>query len=48
MSSQQKAQAANSKLQAGAASFKTKNKSAGKVPWVETGKIYRQLLYMLL
>ncbi|KAL3148670.1 hypothetical protein ABBQ38_014086 [Trebouxia sp. C0009 RCD-2024] len=37
MSSQQKAQAANSKLQAGAASFKTKNKTVGKVPWVETG-----------
>lgn len=39
MSSQQKAQAANSKLQPGAASFKAKSKStgSGKVPWVETG-----------
>ena len=39
MSSQQKAQAANSKLQPGAASFKAKNKStgSGKIPWVETG-----------
>lgn len=38
MSSQQKAQAANSKLQPGAASFKAKNKGTGKVPWVETGE----------
>lgn len=39
MSSQQKAQAANSKLQPGAASFKTRNTSSGssKIPWVETG-----------
>ena len=37
MSSQQKAQAANSKLQPSAASFKTKNKGGSKVPWVETG-----------
>ena len=37
MSSQQKAQAANSKLQPSAASFKTKNKGSSKVPWVETG-----------
>ena len=42
MSSQQKAQAANSKLQPGAASFKAKSKStgSGKVPWVETGMSY--------
>jgi hypothetical protein len=37
MSSQQKAQAANSKLQPSAASFKSRNKSTSKVPWVETG-----------
>ena len=39
MSSQQRAQAANSKLQPAAASFKAKNKStgSGKIPWVETG-----------
>ena len=37
MSSQQKAQAANSKLQAGAPSFKSKSKGPSKVPWVETG-----------
>lgn len=39
LSSQQKAQAVNSKLQPGAASFKAKNKStgSGKIPWVETG-----------
>lgn len=36
MSSQQKVQAANSKLQPSAASFKAK-KSTSKVPWVETG-----------
>jgi len=37
MSSQQKAQAANSKLQPSAASFKSRNKSTSRVPWVETG-----------
>lgn len=41
MSSQQKTktQAASSKLQPGAASFKAKNKhtGSGKIPWVETG-----------
>ena len=37
MSSQQKAQAASSKLQPGAATFKASKKSASKVPWVETG-----------
>ncbi|KAL0020069.1 hypothetical protein WJX79_002049 [Trebouxia sp. C0005] len=37
MSSQQKAQAADSKLQPSAASFKSRNKSTSKVPWVETG-----------
>ncbi|DBA92550.1 TPA: hypothetical protein ACH3X1_002776 [Trebouxia sp. C0004] len=37
MSSQQKAQAVNSKLQPSAASFKSRNKSTSKVPWVETG-----------
>ena len=37
MSSQQKAQAANSKLQPSAASFKSRNRSISKVPWVETG-----------
>lgn len=37
MSSQQKAQAANSKLQPSAVSFKSRNKSTSKVPWVETG-----------
>ena len=54
MSSQQKAQAANSKLQPGAASFKAKNKGTGKVPWVETGDIallacgYTALSYVML